>query len=838
MNIPSIIKRLFLVVAIFFTITLAIIQTHYAKKYIANKIITGVETTSEYSITIDKIGGIIPFSFSLYDVSVTKNGSPVAEISRIGASWSSPMAFLFNKEIRLDALAIDMPTIHASEGSSEAYISWPNIPWRVTARNVSFTRYTTAAGVIVEGHKGTASCFRGGGDVIVTQHLVFSDMPSLIADIAFYGDATEKTVSVSCSAEKRRSSIFSIATPTISCGFDIERPWQAFQDIINAGENPLFAAVQGTAYYTIQHHPLTLLTSSMTRSIFGDSWHHEGTFVINSDRSFSVEFPSFENEGVIAEGSCFVDAEKVYYDTFFTISIPDLSHKKHLLLHDLEGEVTLTAKAFNTIASPRIALSMAGSDIIASGRTINPVDGAITFDIADSALKGHGALSTAIDDVPLQASVEISGTLEETPSLSFHNVAVIVADTHHFAGTITTTTSRSALRAGRLSAAVAVTDGIYKNYKQGTVFRDINAALRVTSKKILIKEIAAKSRDKGFFSASGVISLSGKKHFPYDIAFGLNDIVFIDSDPVYAVASGELDLYGTSEKHNIDGDLAITKSRVSIPDKLPITVTTLPVKYVYEDNNGTIRPINNAAIKTKSAPIALDITMSFPDNALIVGRGLTSEWQGNVDISGTSTAPELSGKLTNTRGTFMFSGRPFTLREGAITFDSASADDIYIATSAEYDVDDITAEISLKGPLNNIRISVTSIPLLPIEEVLARVMFGTKAKELTGLQGIRLAQTITALAGSDTAPDVLGKVGQSLGLDQLDISNTNDETYDPSVKIGKYVMHNILFSVQKSFLSDTNTFAVEADISKLVKLSADIDNNAKGNIFLKWQQDY
>ncbi|MBT7461961.1 MAG: hypothetical protein HN685_04675, partial [Waddliaceae bacterium] len=128
MNIPSIIKRLFLVVAIFFTITLAIIQTHYAKKYIANKIITGVETTSEYSITIDKIGGIIPFSFSLYDVSVTKNGSPVAEISRIGASWSSPMAFLFNKEIRLDALAIDMPTIHASEGSSEAYISWPNIP--------------------------------------------------------------------------------------------------------------------------------------------------------------------------------------------------------------------------------------------------------------------------------------------------------------------------------------------------------------------------------------------------------------------------------------------------------------------------------------------------------------------------------------------------------------------------------------------------------------------------------------------------------------------------------------------------------------------------------------
>ena len=82
--------------------------------------------------------------------------------------------------------------------------------------------------------------------------------------------------------------------------------------------------------------------------------------------------------------------------------------------------------------------------------------------------------------------------------------------------------------------------------------------------------------------------------------------------------------------------------------------------------------------------------------------------------------------------------------------------------------------VIVTGPANNPKFSFTSVPSLPEDEVLARLIFGRAMSSLSPLQIAQLADAASQLAGGGGTTTLLNSLRDQLGVDDLDIK-TDDE---------------------------------------------------------------
>ena len=62
--------------------------------------------------------------------------------------------------------------------------------------------------------------------------------------------------------------------------------------------------------------------------------------------------------------------------------------------------------------------------------------------------------------------------------------------------------------------------------------------------------------------------------------------------------------------------------------------------------------------------IELDLNIKMPGQAFVRGRGLESEWQGELAITGTTSTPIIKGSIDSKRGAFNLLGKVFNLETG------------------------------------------------------------------------------------------------------------------------------------------------------------------------------
>jgi len=85
---------------------------------------------------------------------------------------------------------------------------------------------------------------------------------------------------------------------------------------------------------------------------------------------------------------------------------------------------------------------------------------------------------------------------------------------------------------------------------------------------------------------------------------------------------------------------------------------------------------------------------------------------------------------------------------------------------------------------------LTSEPVLPSDEILARLLFGRSVSDISPIQALQLAQTANMLAGGGEI-DFMGKMRQFLGVDQLELKPSGDTEGETSIRAGKYLGQNV-----------------------------------------------
>jgi translocation and assembly module TamB len=302
-------------------------------------------------------------------------------------------------------------------------------------------------------------------------------------------------------------------------------------------------------------------------------------------------------------------------------------------------------------------------------------------------------------------------------------------------------------------------------------------------------------------------------------------------DEVIATATGDLVLSGQANAPMVGGSITVDRADLSIPERLGPNVAVIPVEEIGHGAPSSPPPEQDAG---SDFALGLDLKVAMPGQVFVRGRGLDSEWEGQLLVAGTSAAPRVSGTLRVRRGGFELLGRRFDLRGGTIDFDGQTPPAPELRIDAVTQAERITAVVRITGKAKAPEFRLDSEPSLPEDEVLARLLFNRDTSALGPVEAVRLAAAANTLRGGGLDP--LGRTRQTFGLDTLDVSGAG--LHDGEVRAGKYLNDRVFVEVGKGPAADSEDVSVEVEILPNLSLDAETNARSQTGIGLKWRFDY
>ncbi len=267
----------------------------------------------------------------------------------------------------------------------------------------------------------------------------------------------------------------------------------------------------------------------------------------------------------------------------------------------------------------------------------------------------------------------------------------------------------------------------------------------------------------------------------------------------------------------------------------------------------------SAASSATPTNVRLNITVYSQGRVFIRGRGLNSEWKGDLQVAGAAGEPSITGNLSVVRGYLDILDKRFNLSRGIIQFHGGSPPTPWLDVVAEARAQDVTARVSLTGNATSPKIEFQSDPPLPQDEVLARVLFGRELGKITPVQALKLANALRVVSGGGDALGFLTDTRKFLGLDQLDIRTPTGNgggpsgsassldgksnhggggTNDVALGIGKYLTEDIYVDVEKGVGNKTGKVTVQVEITPNLSLETQTGLEGNSGIGLNWKYDY
>jgi translocation and assembly module TamB len=231
--------------------------------------------------------------------------------------------------------------------------------------------------------------------------------------------------------------------------------------------------------------------------------------------------------------------------------------------------------------------------------------------------------------------------------------------------------------------------------------------------------------------------------------------------------------------------------------------------------------------------VQLDLKVKADRRIVVVGRGLDTEWSADLHLRGLIVNPEINGTATLVRGDLDLAGKRFAFDTGSITLDgpirSARVD-----ISAERTAQDIVARVRVSGSLTEPKFELESTPSLPQDEILARVLFGRSAAQLTAFETAQLAAGLAQLAGGQAGFDPAGLIRQATGLDRIAFGAADGVA---TVSAGKYVAENVYIQVGAG--SEGGIAAeVEWEPRENLSIISAAQDTGDTKISVRWKNDY
>jgi translocation and assembly module TamB len=199
----------------------------------------------------------------------------------------------------------------------------------------------------------------------------------------------------------------------------------------------------------------------------------------------------------------------------------------------------------------------------------------------------------------------------------------------------------------------------------------------------------------------------------------------------------------------------------------------------------------------------------------------------------------VAGTVNLVRGTLGFAGRSFALREGRARFAGGGASDAIITLRAEETIEDVVVTVNVDGSAINPRISFSSSPGLPQDEIVSRILFGNSVGSLSAIQALQLAASLNSLRGSGGGGlNPLGKLRAVAGIDRLRILGPDDTSgRGTALAAGKYISDDIYLEV----ITDARGFTatqLEVALSRSLSILSQAGGSGSTNVNVRYRKTY
>ena len=417
----------------------------------------------------------------------------------------------------------------------------------------------------------------------------------------------------------------------------------------------------------------------------------------------------------------------------------------------------------------------------------------------------------------------------------------------------------------RVRGSLGLSRGRYENAARGTIVDALAAEVLADGGSFRLARLSGTDGGDGRLSGTGKLSLDGGPS--WQGAIDLKGFRVARRETLEASADARIETAGSAEGGRIFGKVTILRADATLPGSLPPSVPDIPVVEV----NGPSGPAPAQGAPGLLSRLALDVAVNAPGRVFVRGRGLDSEWRGTLAVGGTAARPEVSGNLSVVRGSIALAGKRFPIERGTVTIPPGAMDDPLISVEATLPGADIMAKAEVEGPVSAPRLSLTSEPPLPQDEILSRVLFGRNVASLGAMEAVTLARSALELSGKGgDGSGPLDRVRRFLGLDRLDIGG--DEAGTPSaegatglaeggqgaspglaspsssgfggalggsaISAGRYVAPGVYVGIRQGVAGGAPSATVEAQITPSLGIESSVGSGGGGGVGLVYKRDY
>lgn len=381
---------------------------------------------------------------------------------------------------------------------------------------------------------------------------------------------------------------------------------------------------------------------------------------------------------------------------------------------------------------------------------------------------------------------------------------------------------------------VTLGQGYYHNAVYDTHARDIELLIEGAGETLVIKKARARSDGNGYIELDGRVDWRAQARTA-DNAVALtlraNQFILMQTRELYGEVSGKASLEGSFEELWLRGKLEVSPLHASIEAAIKTQIPTIEVTEIGEEDDEP-----RETLASQMPVVHLELTIEAGQQAYLRGRGLDTELAGRVIITGTAEDPQFVGRFRTLRGRLEIFGRRFVLNEGEVRFSNDSAS---LRIPAVYKTEGLEIRALIAGTADEPKLTLSSVPDLPQDELLARLIFGKSVQDITNpVEAWRLASAVNTLR-SGGGFDPIGSARQLLGVDTLSFGN--EETEEGSaltLGVGKYVNERVYVEL-KSSRNPAQPWQGNVQVELTPRLNLESGTSEDGaNARLMWKKDY
>lgn len=502
--------------------------------------------------------------------------------------------------------------------------------------------------------------------------------------------------------------------------------------------------------------------------------------------------------------------------------------KKAGLVVDVAGSATTDLTLGGTRSAPRLAQTLAATDLTLHGYRVPRVAADLvadpqsvslssaTVDLQKGRMLVAGAVPIAVTPAGIALREAPLNARLQAESVDLAQFASLLPKGSHLAGIVAgTVTAGGTARAPSLGGGLALSGGNFSSPLVRSPLANMRAQLAFAGTEAKLSGLHA-DINGGTLDVAGSASVGDLRDPMHALAFDVN---VTTSHARFDIANGFAG--------KVDSSLHATQARGGVPNvsgTVAISQARIPLSAVI--------PPSKPAPATTPLPIGFALGISLGDDVRLQSQNVDIGARGRVAIAGTLAQPQLSGEFSSTDGTLSFY-RTFVLQRGRVAFSPADGIVPNVDATATTTIPDpaTTVLLHVTGPATHLNLELASEPSYDRAQILGLLVnaqaFGAVQGVATtgsgsgvsavGLAGGYLSQTFTR----QLLQPIGGEVGRSLGLSDLALGYDINAgvTVGATRKLGKHLD----LSVNQSLGADQRqSLALEAHLKSLASVQLSV----------------